>query len=320
MKSLHHRSCSIDRNRSTFEDNCSCPSQSSKPFHNQTSISNDSGCYSMNSSIAQSPLLSPTQFSMQTSQQEKQTDQTKEILLCRIKNQLYDPKKEELLEHLKRILSDSEFESFTEQTSDKSEWKPLETDENRIMLPMRSALKKTKLTLLEEIQAKHALKRMEARQETRTVCPLTRSEIVKIIHQVRSCLRFTQKPFQYKFQVHRKIKLKAFPPFDKETTEKDWEREKVHLTLCCKKMKDASGKGDIKRILNLLNTNSCQHVNGSECLKMPAFHDAFQKQHYRTAILLLEAGTDLQKYTEQRISEFHRMQEIVQKNKKDFDL
>ena len=84
-------------------------------------------------------------------------------------------------------------------------------------------------------------------------------------------------------------------------------------------MKEAAGKGDIKRILNLMNSNECTHKNSSKCQTMPAFHNALQKEHFRTAILLLEAGTDLELYTEQRINEYNEMLEVVDRNRHAFN-
>ena len=291
-------------------------------------------------------------------------DSDKEILLDRVKRDLFDPTKEQQMYHLKQILSESGCNTFTEQIV-KSDWTPIQSrDSNNNQITtkpyIKSVLKKTRMTLLEEIQARHALKNKtleaEAKREARVVCQLKRNELVKVIQQVRQCLRFTpcasiklleRRPyFKCQFQIHQKIKLKRFPASHQLATTSSssssssyWKnknkdsgldnidssssllKERLELadSLSCKAMKEAAGKGDIKRILNLMNSNECTHKNSSKCQTMPAFHNALQKEHFRTAILLLEAGTDLELYTEQRINEYNEMLEVVDRNRHAFN-
>ena len=275
-------------------------------------------------------------------------DIDKEVLLCRIKRDLYDPCKEEQMLNLRQILHDSGCGTFTEQIA-KCDWTPLLSRNNKgtvVHHPyIKGVLKKTRMTLLEEIQARHALKKKTveatAKRETRVVCSLKRKELVKVIQQVRQCLRFApcssvkllERPFfKCQFQIHQKIKLKRFslPPssckevvghFDQDNVDSSSsliERLELAESLSCKSMKEAAGKGDIKKILSLMNSNECTHKKSDRCQKMPAFHDALRKEHFRTAILLLEAGTDMKLYTEQRINEFNEMMDVVDRNRHAF--
>lgn len=215
------------------------------------------------------------------------------------------------------------------------------------------------MAVVVEIQARHALKNKtleaEAKREARVVCQLKRNELVKVIQQVRQCLRFTpcasikllesrRTYFKCQFQIHQKIKLKRFPVLphllastsSSSSSSSYWKnkdsgldnidsssllKERLELvdSLSCKAMKEAAGKGDIKRILNLMNSNNCTHNNSNQCQTMPAFHNALKKEHFRTAILLLEAGTDLELYTEQRINEYNEMLEVVDRNRHAFN-
>ena len=300
----------------------------------------------INSSFTKRNSSSPTDDATRQSPPTSKKDEDKEILLCRIKADLYDPLKEENILKLRQTLNESGCHSFTEQITKSECWTPAFISPSTITAaakpPYKSALKKSRrVTLIEEIKARHAARSVEtAKRETRSVCPLARSELVKVIQQVRQCLRFTPIKlesraliFKCQFQVHQKIKLKRYPvpssAYWKEvdaTTGQDIvpnsssskERLEITKSLSCKVMKEAAGKGDIKRILNLINSNTCAHQKPSHCQAMPAFHNALQKEHFRTAILLLEAGTDIKLYTEQRIREYNRMMDVVDRNRHAF--
>ena len=41
----------------------------------------------------------------------------------------------------------------------------------------------------------------------------------------------------------------------------------------------------------------------------------YKNKHYRTAILLLESGTDVKEYTQQRINEYRETVKIINRNK-----
>ena len=76
----------------------------------------------------------------------------------------------------------------------------------------------------------------------------------------------------------------------------------------------AAQKGNIKDILKLMESSEFD-VNEKDSNDWPAMHHAIQNKHYRTAILLLESGTDVKEYTQQRINEYRETVKIINRNK-----
>jgi len=338
-RSLYVTSCHETQKRSSYIYNCSCASPNSQQFYttrtrlntSSSTATRDSGICSISSPGLTSPDLISSLHSTHhphyplpcpepcSHSQCQNKEHAKELLLLNIKRGLHDSKKEDVMEDLKTLLRHSGYETFKEQSTH-FDWTPL----SREKLPMKGVLKKPKMSLLEEIQARHAARDVaNAKQETRLVCPLRRSEIVKIIQQVRHCLRYTkaqfEKPFQYQFQVHRKIRLKTFPPFTDDGEANVIEQQQV-VNFHCKQIKMAAGKGNVKKVLNLLNSNQCTHSQEACSDEWSAFHTAFQKKHFRTAILLLEAGTDLKEYTELRVKDYNDMMDVVSRNANNYKL
>ena len=340
---LEMNGCHRSSKQSTFlHNNCSCSSPNDQQSYmtrtrlntSSSTATRDSGNSSINSPGLSSPgLTSPLHSSHHpqlalpcptpcSHSQCQNKELEKELLLLNIKRGLYDTKKEDIIKDLKTLLRHSGYDTFNEQSAH-FDWTPL----SREKLPTKGLLKKPKMSLLEEIQAKHAARDVvHAKQETRLVGPLKRSEVVKIIQQVRHCLSYAkaqfEKPFKYQFQIHRKIQLKTFPSFiddddyddDDDAVDATEQNSVTNSNLHCKQLKSAAGKGDVGKVLTLLNTNQCAHSRDDCWDEWPAFHTAFQKEHFRTAILLLEAGTDLNKYTEQRIQEYNNMMDVVNRN------
>lgn len=257
----------------------------------------------------------------------------KEALLANIKRHMYDPEKEIYMQEIKQFLRNTGQQTFAKQSSS-SPWRPIKQLHSA---PLRGVLKYNPSKLLEEIQTRHNMKALErARKERSMLCPLKRSEVVDIIKQVQKCLAITQQqksrtnpPLQCKFQIHRKIKLKSFQYSEENNVScarignknsKDVARRaslgySMHLDYFSKQLQQAASCGDIKRILEVINSNPTV-LEDTQGRGLPAFHYAFKKQHYRTAMLLFEAGTNLEVYTEQRVQEYQQMMEIIGRNKK----
>ena len=264
---------------------------------------------------------------------EKQKVNGKEVLIKTIKKSLFNYDKEVLLIQLKRKLYESKHKNFSSNETFLTNWMPIKQK------PIKSSLKSEKHGN-QELMSHLSLNGMQK------MLPYTTSKTAKIITQIRQCIQIINSSFPkfvYKsfpntnFQLHRKIRLRSFSlgniskernysPRIAELMEQQKKRsgnkitktinnknkeEKIHQS---KKLCNLSSQGNIKEILNTLKEKSCD-VNIKDKDGYPALHQAFLNNHFRTAILLLESGTDLEEYTNKRIKEYNKLFKMYSKFK-----
>ena len=296
-------------------------------------------CFSSNLNLrddeATFPSVFPSTEAMKTYLEgnEKQKVHGKEVLIKTIKESLFSYDMELLLMQLKRKLYESKHKNFSSNETFLSNWMPIKHK------TIKSSLKSEKHGN-QELMPHISLNGMQK------MLPYTTSETAKIITQIQQCIQIINSYFPklvYKafpnttFQLHRKIRLRSFSlgniskersysPRIADLMEQQKKRGENKITRAInnknkedrihesKKLCNLSSQGNIKEILNTLKEKSCD-VNIKDKDGYPPLHQAFLNNHFRTVILLLESGTDLEEYTNKRIKEYNKLFKMYSKFK-----
>ena len=264
---------------------------------------------------------------------EKQKVHGKEALIKTIKESLFNYDMELLLIQLKRKLYESKHKNFSSNETFLTNWMPIKQ-------------KTIKGSLKSEKQGNQELMPHLSLNGMQKMLPYTNSETAKIITQIQQCIQIINSSFPklvYKafpsttFQLHRKVRLRSFSlgniskernysPRIAELMEHQKKRSEKKITRAInnknkennihqsKKLCNLSSQGNIKEILNTLKEKSCD-VNIKDKDGYPPLHQAFLNNHFRTAILLLESGADLEEYTNKRIKEYNKLFKMYSKFK-----